>query len=241
MAASESSLKGRKDPQISANDLALYMVSSATAQLSIIRRNKYPSKHVVSPYQDVKRRLTSFLSSDARDRTTLASAIDYYAQIEGDPSMPTSKVEDARLSKAALEAFFGAYNALDLGKMAFSEPPRGLGPLMISGVKVTTTLDLLTSAQVKGVEHGGGAILRLTRAEDGDAAKDRRDRMGAYVAALVFLQIEDKMPRKLPTLPRICLSIDVQHQKKYEARAGSRRITDLTSACSMISSVWATV
>ncbi len=72
MAAPEISLKGRKDPQISANDLALYMVSSATAQLSIIRRNKYPSKHVLAPYQDVKRKLISFLVSDLRDKTARA-------------------------------------------------------------------------------------------------------------------------------------------------------------------------
>lgn len=74
MAASGGSLKVKKEPQIGANDLALYMVSSETAKLSIIRRNKYPSMHVMAPYQDVKRRLVSHLADPARDKTKLAAA-----------------------------------------------------------------------------------------------------------------------------------------------------------------------
>lgn len=212
MAASDVSLAGRKDPQISANDLALYMVSSATAQLSIIRRNKYPSKHPIRRYQDVKRKLIAFLTSTHRDKTKLAEAIDHYREIEVSPTASPSQLEEARLSRAVVEAFYGAYNALDLGKFNFVGVPKGLGPLMLSGVRVTTSLDLLLRTPVKGVDHGGGAILRLTQAEDGETAKDRRERMGEYVAALVYLQIEDKKPSGLPTLAKICLAIDVQHQ-----------------------------
>jgi hypothetical protein len=241
MAASDTSLEGRKHPQISANDLALYMVSSATAQLSIIRRHKYPSKHVVVRYQDVKRKLINFLASDSRDKTKIAEGIDYFDQIEKDPAMPVSKVEDARASKAVLESFLGSYNSLDLGKLTFLESPKGVGPLMLAGVRVTTNLDLLVRVPVKGTVHGGGAILRLSQVEDGDAAKDRRERMGDYVATLAYLQVDDKKFDGLATLPRACLSIDVQHQQKFEAKAGSRRITDLTSACKMIATVWPTV
>ena len=66
MATSGADLNGRVEPQISANDLALYMVSSETSKLSIIRRNKYPSKHPTAQYQDAKRWLSGFLADDAR-------------------------------------------------------------------------------------------------------------------------------------------------------------------------------
>jgi hypothetical protein len=233
--------KVKKEPEISANDLALYMVSTETTKLSIIRRNKYPSMHVMSPYQDVKRRLISHLADDQRDKAKLATAIDYYEQVSLDPSMPTSKIEDARLSKAVLEAFFSASNALELGKFTFREAPRGLGPLDLSGVRVKVNLDLVATAMVRGVEHGGGAILRLTRPEDSDSAKERRDKMGDFVAALVFMQVEDKKIHGLPVLAKICLAIDVQQQKKFEARAGSKRIAELKAACQFIGSMWATV
>lgn len=241
MAASEGGLGGRKEPQISANDLALYMVSSETTKLSIIRRNKYPSKHVTASYQDVKRCLIGYLADPVRDRTRLVDALARYEQVAADQTAQTSKVEEARLAKAVIEAFFRADNELDLRRIEFVEAPRGIGPLMLSGVKVTTNLDLLTKATVKGVEHGGGAILRLTRADDGESARERRDRMGEYVAALVFLQIEDKAPLGLPTLAKICVAVDIQHGNKFEAKAGSRRISDLKSACQMIATIWPTV
>ncbi|MGE0629105.1 MAG: hypothetical protein AB7O43_14870 [Hyphomicrobiaceae bacterium] len=234
-------LKVRSHPQISANDLALYMESSESTKLGIIRRNKYPSKHVNPRYQDAKRRLTAFLADDVRDKTKLATAIEYFRQLADDSSVAPSKREDARTSAHAVEAFFTAYNTLALARLTFRIPQERLGPLIIAGVRVPTTLDLYSVLPVKGVEQYGGVILRLTMAEDGDAAKSKREAIGHYAATLAYLQMSDKKPFDTEPLPRICLQIDVQHQMKCEARAGSRRIKDLTSACTFIASVWASV
>lgn len=233
--------KPRAEPQISANDLALYLVSTDVGKLGIIRRNKYPSKHIVTPYQEGKKWLVRFLTDDTRDRTTLASAITYFDQLIEDSSTLPSKVEDAKRTKAALNAFFGAYNELELGKLAF-RAARRLNPLVINGVRVSTTLDLLTSTAVKGVDYQGGLILRLTLPEESDSAKSKRDDMGGYTATLVYMQIEDKKPGDGDPLARICLAIDVQHKAKYEARAGaSRRRSNIEAACTMIKSIWPAV
>lgn len=229
--------KARAEPQISANDLALYLVSSDVGKLGIIRRNKYPSKHVVSPYQDCKRWIARFLIDDARDRTILASGIEYFEQLAEDTSTITSKREDAKRSKTALEALFSAYNALELGKMTFRQAPK-LAPLMIKGVKVPTTLDLLTATTTKGVDHQGGAILRLTQADE----SDKREEMGGYTATLVYMQVEDKKPGTGDPLAKNCLAIDVQNKARYEARAGaSRRRSNIEAACTMIKSIWPSV
>lgn len=229
--------RSRAEPQISANDLALYLVSTDVGKLGIIRRNKHQSKHAVSPYQDCKRWITRFLLSDVRDRTILASGIEYFENLAEDPSTITSKREDAKRSKTALDAFFAAYNALELGKIDFRPAPK-LAPLMIKGVKVSTTLDLLTVTPVKGVEHQGGVILRLTQADE----SDRRDDMGGYSATLAHMQVEDKRPGRGEPLPRICLSIDVQNRTRYEAKAGaSRRRSNIEAACTMIKSIWPTL
>lgn len=229
--------KARTEPQISANELALYLVSSDVAKLGIIRRNKWPSKHVVMPYQDCKRWISKFLTDDARDRTVLASGIDYFEQLAEDSSTLTSKREDAKRSKVALESFFGAYNSLELGSVSFRQAPK-LAPLIINGVKVSTTLDLLTTAVVKGANYQGGVILRLTQADE----SDRRDEMGAYSATLAYMQVEDKRPGDGEPLAKICLAIDVQNKNRYEARAGaSRRRNNIEAACTMIKNVWPSV
>lgn len=239
--ATPGSLRERSHPQISANDLALYMESSESSKLGIIRRNKYPSMHPNKRYQEAKRRLTAFLADDVRDKTKLASAIEYFRQIADDNSYLISKREDARTSAHAIEAFFVAYNTLDLAKLTFRLPEERLDPLVVSGVKVPTTLDLYSLLPVRGVDHHGGVILRLTMAEETDGGRSRREAIGHYAATLAYLQMADKKPFGDEPLARICLQIDVQNQMKCEARAGSRRIKDLESACTMIAHVWPSV
>ena len=198
--------KARAEPQISANDLALYLVSSDVGKLGIIRRNKYPSKHVVTPYQDGKKWIVRFLSDDARDRSILAAAVEYFDQLIEDSSTSPSRAEDAKRTKSAINAFFGAYNELELGKLNFLAGPKLL-PLNIKGVRVSTTLDLLTTSTIKGTDYQGGAILRLTLPEDSESAKSKRDEMGAYTATLAYMQVDDKKPGKGEPMAKICLAI----------------------------------
>jgi hypothetical protein len=193
------------------------------------------------PYQEGKKWLVRFLSDDVRDRTILASAISYFDHLIGDSSTPPSKVEDARRSKAAIDAFFEAYNELELGRLTFRPAPK-LQPLMINGVRVSASIDLLTSTTLKGADYQGGVILRLTLPEENDSAKSKRSDMGGYTATLAHMQIEDKRPGVGAPLAKICLAIDVQHKAKYEARAGSsRRRSNIEAACTMIKSIWPAV
>ena len=228
--------RARTEPQISANDLALYLVSTDVGKLGIIRRNKYPSKHIVSPYQDCKRIITRFLADDARDRDTLVAGIEQFEQLTEKSTTAPSKREDARRSIIALDAVLTGYNQLELGKLQFNLAPR-LNPLLINGVKVSVNLDLLTSGSTRGVDQQGGAILRLTQADE----SDKRDEMGAFTAALAFMQVEDKLPGVGEATAKLCLAIDVQNKAKYEARAGSRRRSNIEAACTMIKSVWPSV
>lgn len=234
-------MSGRATPQISANDLALYMVSSETGKLSIIRRHKYPSKHALLPYQDAKRWLSGFMADDLRDRVKLATAIEHFEQIAADSSYSTSKREDAKRSKLAIEAFFAAYNDLDLGKLLCKAPSDRLAPLMIAGVRVNVTLDLNTCASVKKVDYEGGIIWRLTMPDDGESATSKREEMGHYVASLAYMQVSDKRPLGREPLAKICYCLDVQHKQRFEARAGSRRLNNLDAACRMIASIWPAV
>lgn len=234
-------MNGRATPQISANDLALYMVSTETGKLSIIRRHKYPSKHVMLPYQNAKRWLSGFMADDLRDKVKLAMAIEHFEQIAGDGSYSISKREDARRSKQAIETFYSAYNEFDLAKLVCKAPPDRLPPLMIAGVKVNVTLDLSTCVTLKKIDYEGGIIWRLTMPDDGESATSKRDEMGHFVAALAYLQVSDKRPLGREPLAKICYCLDVQHRQKFEARAGSRRISNLEAACRMISSIWPSV
>lgn len=241
MSAASAPLQPHVEPRITANDLALYMVSSDTTRLSIIRRNKYPSRPTVIPYQDAKRWLTKFLADPARDRVILADAVSFFQQRAGDASVSDLKRNDAQLSVKAIESFHLAYNTLGLGRVDFVVPSRRLAPLTIEGVQVSTTLDLVSHLSVKNEDFAGGIIFCLTQPSDSDAGKAKREAQGYFAATLAYLQVADKKPTGRKPLARISFSIDVQHQQAFQARAGSRRISDLSSACRMIASIWPTI
>lgn len=236
-----SERKSRDKPRISANDLALYMVSSATMQMSIIERNKYPSKFAILPYQDAKPWIVNFLSDPRRDKTRLAEGIDSFNKKAVDTSLPEGKRDDARLCAAALESFHTAYTALGLGQIEFARPPAKLDPLQIEGVAVSAPLDLIAHQTVKNVDLAGGVILRMTQPTDSEAAKAQREAQGYYAATIAFLQVDSKKPTGREASPRLSMSVDVRQQAAYQARAGSRRIGNLAAACKMINGIWPTI
>lgn len=236
-----SERRPREKARMSVNDLALYMVSSDTMKLSIIRRNKFPSNYVVLPYQDAKPWLVNFLTDPGRDKTKLAEGIEHFRHRAADSSLHETKRNDAVLCGRVLESFFGTYGTLGLGQMEFVRTPGKLAPLQIEGVDISIPLDLIAHQSIKGVDHAGGIIFRLTQADESDAAKERRKQQGHYAASLAHLQMVSKKPTAREPAPRLSFSVDVQHQQAFPAKAGASRITNLTSACRMISGIWPTI
>jgi hypothetical protein len=228
----------RDNARITANDLALYMVSSDTMRLSIIKRNKYPNKYAILPYQDAKPWLANFLADPRRDKTKLADGIAAFRKKAVDPAVSPAKKSDAQLCANVLEAFYEAYGALSLGQIDFVRPPGKLEPLVIEGVQVSAPLDLIAHQTIKGVDLAGGIIFRLTQATDSETAKTQRESQGYYAATIAFLQTTAKRPTAREASARISMSIDVQHRQAYQARVGSRRIANLSAACKMIHGYW---
>jgi hypothetical protein len=226
---------------MSANDLALYMESSETTKLSIIRRNKYPSALLVSSYQEAKKWIVKYLCDSGRDRQILVDATESFEQQARDPQTSEMRRDDANRSLRVLKAFWDSQNKLGLGKLSFTALPGKQLPLNISGVRVSITLDALSHAVARGEDLVGGVILRLTQVEDTENAKAKREAMGHHAATLAYMQMMDKKPTQKEPTAKLCLAIDVQNGKACEAKAGSRRISDLESACRMIASIWPSV
>src|ERR1700680_5051059 len=100
-------LASRATPRISANDLALYMLSSDTARIGIIRRAKYPQTPPLIRYRDVRGPLTVYLSDANRRLTPLTDAQAMFQQRSQDPSVSALAQDDARNSIEVLRAIQG--------------------------------------------------------------------------------------------------------------------------------------
>lgn len=231
----------RNEPRITANDLALYMVSSDTARLGIIRRAKHPQAPPIIRYRDVRPVVCNFLADDNRQVNRLVQAEEMFARRMDDDAESSLRQDDARASIEVIRSTQGMAN--QLAAFTFLAAPAQQNKLDLAGIEVSVRADLFVSAPIRGVQHNGVAVLRLTQDDaDTDAARSKRRDMGLYVATLARMHIEQNFASREPISNRLCMSIDVQHGEAFQTPdANTRRRNDLENACRFISAMWASV
>jgi hypothetical protein len=231
----------RNEPRITANDLALYMVSSDTARVGIIRRAKHPQAPPIIRYRDVRPVVCNFLADDNRQVNRLLQAEEMFARRMDDDAESSLRQDDARASIEVIRSTQGMAN--QLAAFTFLAAPAQQNKLDLAGIEVSVRADLFVSAPIRGVQHNGVAVLRLTQDDaDTDAARSKRRDMGLYVATLARMHIEQNFASREPISNRLCMSIDVQHGEAFQTPdANTRRRNDLENACRFISAMWASV
>jgi hypothetical protein len=220
------------------NDLALYMVSSDTARLGIIRRAKYPQAPPIIRYRDARGPICTYLADMNRNVNPLVAAEEMLRQRSEDPAESTLRQDDARLSIEVLHAIRRMAN--QLGAFQFVAAPIRQALLHLAGVAVSVRPDLLVNGSSRGQEQIGAAVLRMTQDDaDTDPARARRREMGLYVATLARLHVDQNITSNRTIANRLCMSIDVQHGELFQAPdSNTRRMNDVTSACQFIAAMW---
>lgn len=231
----------RPDPRISVNDLALYMVSSDTARLGIIRRAKFPNTPPLIRYRDVRPIVVAYLGDLRRDVQPLVDAENVFSQRAQDSSQSALRQDDAKQSIEVLHALQAMRN--QLSPLNFTLPPQQQPQPEISGVTISVKLDLFVHGQSRGVDQIGGAVLRMTQDDaDSASARTRRREMGLYVATLARMHLERSFAPTASIANRLCMSIDLRHGELFPAPSSStRRISDIETACRFIAAVWPSV
>jgi hypothetical protein len=231
----------RLEPRISVNDLALFMVSSDTARISIIRRTKFPKPPPIIRYRDVRAPVVAYLSDIRRDVQVLLAAECMFSQRTQDSSLGPLRQDDARQSIEVIRSLQAMQNKI--GAFRFSEASQEQPQLQVSGVIVSVRLDLLVHGASRGTNQIGGAILRFTQDDaDTEGAKSRRRDMGMYVAALARMHLERNFTFDAPIANRLCMSIDIRHGECFaSAASNARRVSDIENACRFIAATWPSV
>jgi hypothetical protein len=229
----------RAEPQISVNDLALYLLSSETAKVGIIRRAKHPQKPPIIRYSDVRGPICAYLTDANRRLTSLIEAEAMFKQRAQDPAVSALRQDDARQSIEVLHALQRMGN--QLAGFDFVAAPARQSPLMLAGVKISVRADLLVHGSTKREEQIGTAVLRMTQDDaDTESGKSRRRDMGLYVATLARLHMNQNLTTTNRVVAnRLCMSIDVQHGECFHAPdSNTRRMNDIENACRFIAAMW---
>jgi hypothetical protein len=240
MSASASQhVRHRPTPQITANDLARYMVASETGKIGIIRRSREAATAVVVRYSDARQIARAHLADPTRNARLLSAAIQNFEQRSEDAALTPFAREDARLSIDVLNHLLGMQN-LTAGYM-FVEAPRDQQSLTLAGVAVAVNLDLLVTRARGTVDQIGGALFRFTKADDEtDSAAAKRREMGMYAATLAYMQTQ-QLAGNRQAHHQLSLSIDVQCREIHIApRTFAQRMTNLENACRFIAALWGT-
>lgn len=230
-----------KPPKISANELARYLVSKPTTQISIVKNAKHPQKPAVIRYSDARRAIVEHLSDMARSISPLVAAEQMLLQRSTDTAESALRQDDAVKSVEVLHSLQSMSN--QLAPFVFLPPPPKQAKVVIEGVEVSVYADLIVHGEEKGVEETGAAILRMTQDDAAtDAAKEKRRNMGLYVATLLRLHVDQNFSSDRVAANRLCMSIDVQHGEAFSApKANSQRVKDIKGACQLIAALWPTI
>jgi hypothetical protein len=225
-------------PRISANDLALFMVSSTTAQLGIVKRAKSPIVPPIIRYKDARPAITAYLTDPARKLNPLVVADQMFQHRVADMSESSLRRDDAAKSIEVLQAIQGMQN--QLASHSFTPAPAKQSKLALAGVEVSVYADMLVYGSAKGQDQIGAALLRMTQDDAStEAAIEKRRQMGLYVATMVRLHVDQNIQSDRAPANRLCMSIDVQHGEIFVApNSNTRRVNDLTAACQMIAALW---
>jgi hypothetical protein len=234
-------IPARQAPRISANELALFMVSSDTARVSIVSRSKNPTAPLAVRYRDVRAPLCTYLADPNRRVNPLQTAETMFRQRAEDNTQSVLRQDDARQSIQVIQAIQRMANRL--APYDFTLAPARQPKLILSGVEVSVRADLLLRASVRGSDQVGAALFRLTQDDAGtDSAVAKRKDMGLYVATLARMHVGQNLAGNNTPANRLCMSIDVQHGEIFAAPdASTRRTNDLTNACRFIAALWDTV
>ncbi len=219
-------------PRISANELALYMVSSDTARMGIIRRAAEPQTYVTTRYKDVRAPIKTFLADMARRGNPLNEAEAMFEHRAEDPDESDLRQDDARQSIEVIRSVRGMAN--QLAPLEFVQAPHSQPKLNLSGVEVSVRADLWVYGSRRDTEQIGGALLRMTQ-DDGA----RREDMGRYVATLMRMHLDQNNPSNREPTNRLCMAIDIRHGQIFAApNASARRMSDMEAACRVIHALW---
>jgi len=232
--------KVRDKPRIGINDLAVYMSSTTTAQLSIIKRNKYPDFVPPNRYRMLIDDLSNYLTDLGRDRQNLLELLQNYEGISNSEKSIVSQAEEAALCMDALNAFLENENKLGLSNINFSKP-NILKSININGVEVRPSIDYLFSQRSKdGTDCYGGAKLKLSKPVEPESAKKQRKENGQFISALIYMILKENKPTKDKVLnPKLCWLIDVQQGEIYAIKKASNpKIAQIQNACTMIAALW---
>lgn len=238
------SVKERREPRVSANALAQYLVLRPDGQETILHNAKYSRPPIVTANGDAIRGLCAYNIDPRRDKATLERVKAALQAKAGHAETKPRDREEARRCIEAITLFERHENVLGLRGMPLEECPR-LDPVIIEGVAVSIRPHFLVRAADGRV---GAGIIRVAKTPDPDDCKldatrerrgDERRELNRYTVAMLQMLLEAQGGAFGTPSRDLCFVADIRLGERIDAAADHTvRIRALRGACSQIARHW---
>jgi hypothetical protein len=228
-----------KEPRISANELARFIVSGDTGRIGIVRRAREKKSAIAVRYSDVRTAIAAAMCDPIKGAAIAANAYESFEQKASDTALSPWSREDAAKSLDVLDAYGLMKNSL--AGFDFVPAPSQQPMLKLGGVIVSVSCDVVIHRPIKADECIGAALFRLTKPDEDETekAKSKRTAMGKLVATLVMMQVSANLSGNRKPHHDLCWSIDMQTGEIHIAPKNSKAlIANIENACLSISGLW---
>lgn len=221
----------RKTPQISINNLGLYLGANPVRRRAIITDQKYPTEPPVTMPCTFTSSLVQYFSS--RDPHVLYDAAD---ALRGAPTGSEREASDNVRTAEAMENFVDILDLLPIDDCeVLSFDSLDFGPVMMSGVAVGVHPEFMVRHTRGGRECIGA--LKFHWSENQECAFEGSS--GLCVATVLYQYLIDFPLTEYTPDPRVCIAIDLFGKAAWSAPASNHCLkTDLEAACEEIALHW---
>ena len=238
MGVSERKYGYKAAPQVSANQIAEYLLATSTGRKRVIQSARFPKRSVVAQYGKAREGLVNFLGDGSRSLKHLADASDYLTKRRERDGASDWLVRDSNQSLEAIAAFQRAYNRIGVHRFACRSVTSRLPLLDEWATKVSVDLDVTIHVPTEGSgERIGGAILLFSR---GEASTNRRIEQSKTVASLVMAFCQRFLSEQGVPDKKLCLAVDVFGGVSHGPQ-GVRKMDHIRDACEEIAQRWQAV
>lgn len=224
------------DPRLSANQIAEYLSATPLRRRAILREAKYPATVMVIRYEDAYDPVIGYMTGSV---DALANGILALRRKADGEDISDFLRSNCGLCLDAIESFQSTIANLDTGKVVFRKPSQRETKLLIAGVNISVSVDMMTEEVDRGGKHRmGAAILVFSKSRK---EKDMATRCKA-VALLVYQLLRSNPKAADLCSPELCMAIDVFNAKIYRAGGGQARLwRTIETSCDEVNAIWPTV
>ncbi|MFN3945346.1 MAG: hypothetical protein ACK4K7_10490 [Allosphingosinicella sp.] len=235
MPTSKPKYREAAHPQVSANQLAQYLLAGPSARKRIVQSARWQSTAVVARYRLAREAIIGCLCDGTRSPTKVAAERESLIERLGKPGNSSWAKDDIESSILALDRYAASSGQTVLSKVTCKPVPGSVPPLIIADLRVKVTPDVILHQG----DQVGAMVAMIAKGEKSTKVRTEQ----ARTAAILVWQFAQKHLQKYGEVQRsLCVSYDVFEGTVTPPSANYvTRLKNIQDACEEIAAKWHTV